>query len=105
MLSVTVLSLARLSGQIKAGLKGKMQARGNIMGVFWEGAANPGVPLLRRLWTDVSRGERDNCRNQEESQASGYGREKRRDGLLSQRVPRMVLFQDEVCLPRQCFQE
>lgn len=103
--SVIVLSLAWLSGQTKAGLKGKMQAQGNIMGAFWEGAENPGVPLLRSLWTDVPRGERDNCRNREEPQASGYSKKKRRDGLLSQRDPSMVLFQDEVSLPRQCFQE
>ena len=102
--SVTVRSSARLSGQIKTGLKGKMQAHGNIMGAFWE-AENPSVPLLWRLWTDVSRGERGNCRNREEPQASGYGREKRQDGLLSQRDPSMVLFQDEVSFPRQCFQE
>ena len=77
-----------------------MQAHGNIMGAFWEGAENPGVPLLWRLWTDVSRGEKGNCRNREELQVSGYSREKRQDGLLSQWDSSMVLFQDEVCLPR-----
>lgn len=100
--SMIVLSLAWLSGQIKAGLKSKMQAHGNT-GAFWEGAKNPSVPLLRRLWTDMSRGERDNCRNQEEPQASGYSREKRQDGLLSQRDPSMVLCQDEVSLPSSAF--
>lgn len=41
--SVIVLSSAWLMGQMKAGLKDKIQACGNILGAFWEGTEHPGV--------------------------------------------------------------